>query len=53
MAKRHYTADSVVLLPSSSMLCVRSDVTGRCAIVPGAGPTADGIVPSIISATTG
>jgi len=48
MAKRHYIADSAILLPSSPMLCVRSDVTGGCALVPGVGPTVDGtVLPSI------
>ncbi|WP_439361113.1 hypothetical protein [Bradyrhizobium sp. DASA03007] len=43
MAKCHYIADSAILLPSFPMHCVRSDVTGGCALVPGVGSTADGM----------
>ena len=50
MAKRHYTADSPILLPSSPM-CVRSNVTGGYPIVTGA--TADAIVLSIIAPSIG
>ncbi len=50
MAKRYYTADSAFLLPSSPLLYVRSSVTGDCAVLPGAGPTADDISLSIIAA---
>ncbi len=51
MAKRHYTVDSAFLLPSCPLLQVRSSVTGGCAVVPGAGPMADGISLSVISAS--
>ncbi len=51
MAKRHYTADSAFLLPSSPLLCARSCVTGGCAVVPDVGRMADGISLSV-SATT-
>ncbi len=50
MAKRYYTADSAFLLPSCPLLQVRSSVTGGCAVVPGAGPTAAGISLSVIIA---
>lgn len=49
MAKRQYIADSAFLLPSSPVLCVRPLVTGGCAFMPGAGPTANGISLSVIT----
>lgn len=42
MAKRHYIADSAILLPSSPMLCVQSDVTGG-SFTPDLGPTVGGV----------
>ena len=53
MAKRHYSADSAFLLPSSPMLSVRSDVTGGCAFVPGVGHMADGMSLSTIAPAIG
>jgi hypothetical protein len=52
MATDAYTADSALLLPSSSM-CVRSDVTGGCAFVPGVAPMADGLSLSTVIASIG
>ena len=49
MAKRHYIADSAFLLPSS-LLCVRSNVTGGWAVMPDVGPMAGGI--SLFTATS-
>jgi hypothetical protein len=50
MAKHHYSADSAFLVPSCPLFQVRSSVTGGCAVVPGVGPTADGIFRSVIIA---